>query len=205
MKKIAHIINPVIFNESSALCAPQPVTFETMRAARDFASRSVEVDLYSAQTPEDHPFVPEDFIATRDLDRSVLDFGVFRKKRKLPLIRDILNRLYEASEAEYLIYTNVDISLMPQFYLAVNGFIEEGNDAFIINRRTISSRHKRIEEIPLMYSELGRAHPGHDCFVFKRDVYRGYRLGDVCIGAPFVGRTLLFNLACSAKNFRIFT
>ena len=35
--------------------------------------------------------------------------GDFQKEIKLPLIHDILERLYNASDADYLIYTNVDI------------------------------------------------------------------------------------------------
>lgn len=204
MRTIGHIINPVIVGKSSDLFVAQPITFETMKRARDFARGQVEVTLLTAQYPEDRPLVPEGFRMTPDLDRSVLDFGTFRKPRKLPLLVDIVDRLYAASDAEYLIYTNVDIALMPHFYVTVNQIIEAGYDAFVINRRSITDQFQTIAEIPLMYAEVGRPHVGHDCFVFRREVYPKYKLGAVCIGATWYGRAFLWNLVCQAKNFREF-
>ena len=126
--------------------------------------------------------------------------------RKLPLLVDILDRLYEATNAEYLIYTNVDIGLMPQFYIAVSEFIESGADAFTSNRRTISDRFTSIREIQQMYLEVskGAQHPGHDCFVFRRDVYPQYELGYTCVGMNWIGRTLINSMAHCAKRFKKF-
>ncbi len=203
--KIAHIINPVIVTESSDLFVAQPITFETMRIAQKLAQGDVDVALYSAQYSEDHSIIPKWFQVTPDLDRSILDIGSFQKKRKLPLVKDILNNLYQHSEdADYLIYTNVDIAVMPNFYITVNKLINAGYDAFVINRRSISDRYQSITDIPSMYSDAGESHPGHDCFVFRKDVYPQYRLGSVCIGINWVGRALIYNLACHAKNFKEF-
>ncbi len=204
MRKIAHVVNPVLVDESSDLSLAQPITFETMQSARRFAEGQVEVELYTAQYSEDHPMVPAAFRRTPDLEGSVLDYGHFRKRRKLPILRDILDRLYQATEAEYLIYTNVDIGLQPHFYLALNRFIEAGYDAFVINRRTISDRFTTIEQIPLMYAQIGEPHRGWDCFVFKRDAYPRYKLGTICLGAPRVGLVLLANLIAQADCFKEF-
>lgn len=204
MKKIAHIINPVVVNNSSDLYIAQPVTFETIRIARRNAYDIVNIELFTAQYPEDHKIIPEYFTPTPDLKRSVLDIKNFHKKRKLPLIKDILDRLYEATDADYLIYTNVDIALMPHFYLAVNTIIDAGYDAFVINRRTISNIYKHISELPLMYSEIGKPHPGWDCFIFRRDIYPKFKLGNVCIGATKVGLILLCNLLAFANRFKEF-
>jgi len=205
MRKIAHIINPVIVGPSSDLFVAQPVTFETMKVAREFARGQVEVVFFSAQYPEDRALVPEGFQLTPDLERSVLDLGSFQKRRKYPLLADILDRLYAATDAEYLIFTNVDIAVMPHFYATVNAFIAAGHDAFAINRRTIAAGYHGPAEIPVMYAEAGKKHEGHDCFVFRRDAYPQYRLGAVCTGIPWVGRTLLWNLMCYARNFYVFT
>jgi hypothetical protein len=204
MRKIAHIINPVVVDDSSDLFVAQPVTFRTMSVARDFAQGRAEVRLLSAQYNEDRSVVPSDFELTRDLDRSVLDLGCFRERRKLPLLQDILDRLYEATDADYLIYTNADIALMPGFYLAVDRLIEAGYDAFAINRRTIPAVFTRVADIPLMWAEAGEPHRGHDCFVFRRDAYPRFRLDDLCIGMSFVGRLLIINLACQATHFAQF-
>lgn len=204
MRKIAHIINPVIVEKSSDLYVAQPITFETMKIARKNAAGQVAVDLFTAQYPEDRPLVPDGFQATADLERSVLDLGRFQKKRKLPLLADILDRLYEASDAEYFIFTNVDIGVLPHFYITINALIDANLDAFVINRRTISAEYRRLAEIPLMYAEVGHKHEGHDCFVFRREVYPKYHLGAVCIGIPLVGRVLLWNLIGHAKKFKEF-
>ena len=201
---IAHIINPVIVNNSSDLFIAQPITFETMRAAKEFAKNEVDVSLFSAQYAEDYPIIPDFFSKTVDLDRSILDMGSFNKQRKLPLIKDILDRLYAASDADYLIYTNVDIALQPHFYVAVKKIIEFGYDAFIINRRTISKKYTKIDQIPFMYAAVGDGHPGYDCFVFKRNLYDKFYLGNACIGADWIGKIITANLVCFSNKFNPF-
>jgi hypothetical protein len=205
MLKIAHIINPVKVPETSDLFTAQPITFRTMKTAQELAvQQGLDVTLWTTQFPEDKPIVPDYFLETNDLDRSMLDVGDFEVKRKLPLMGDILDRLYEASDADYFIYTNVDIALLPHFYLAVARIIETGYDAFVINRRTISRKFQDIQDIPLMYSRMGITHQGYDCFVFKRAIYPKYKLGLACIGMVHVGRVLIYNLAAYATQFKIF-
>jgi len=205
MRKIAHIINPTIVSEESDLFIAQPITFATMQHAQAFAKEQIDVQLYTAQYSEDHPLVPEGFRTTPDLERSVLDFGSFAQQRKLPLIKDILDRLYAVSDADYFIYTNVDIALQPHFYLAVNQIIEQGIDAFVINRRSIPTDYQRPAQIPLMYAQVGTKHGGHDCFVFPRAAYPRYRLGKTCIGMSRIGAVLLVNLFYNATRFQEFT
>jgi hypothetical protein len=205
MRKIAHIINPVKMGLESDLAVAQPITFETMRIAKEYAQDTVEVELYSAQFAEDRTLVPHHLVMTPNLQRSVLDIGTFQIQRKLPLIKDILDRLFEATQADYLIYTNVDIALMPHFYVAVNHFIDSGYDAFAINRRIISKAYHRIEDIPAMFAQVGQIHPGYDCFIFKRSVYHEYQLGAACIGTKHIGKVLLLNLWQYATNFAVFT
>lgn len=204
MRQIAHIINPVIVDESSDLFFAQPITFETMKRAKEFAKEHVGVTLFSAQYPKDRSFVPEGLQVTPDLDRSVLDLGTFNKPRKLPLLKDILDRLYEESGADFLVYSNADIALMPYFYVSVNSIIDEGYDAFVINRRTISKRYNNVNQVYLMFAQAGEQHPGYDCFVFKRSLYPSFRLGSACIGANWIGRVLITNLICHSVKFRVF-
>lgn len=201
MIKLAHIVNPVIVPPSSDLYIAQPITFETMRIAQAFAADRLTVSLFSAQYAEDRSIVPDDFQCTPNLDRSVQDVGLFQKLRKLPLIVDLLDRLYAATDADYLIYTNVDIALMPSFYLTVKGAIDQGYDAFAINRRTISKTYSNLSEIPLMFASVGTPQGGHDCFIFCRDVYPKYLLGNACIGAAKIGKVMLLNLMIHGKNF----
>lgn len=205
MRTIAHIVNPIAVEPPSDLCIAQPITFETMLQARRFAQERVNVQLLTAQYAEDRCMIQPGFERTPDLDRSVTDLRPFLRQRKLPILRDILDRLYAASpQAEYLIYTNVDIALTPGFYLAIDRLLEAGFDALVINRRTLSSRYANVENIPLMWADPGETHPGHDCFIFRREVYPRYRLDEVCIGVNFIGRALVLNLASHAKQFKEF-
>ncbi len=204
MISIAHIINPVKVDDSSDLFLAQPITFETMRTAKKHAAADVDITFYAACYPEDTDIVPVDFNTLPPLTRSVMDIREFKVKRKLPLLKDILDSVYAASFAQYIIYTNVDIALLPQFYNAVNRFISQGYDAFVINRRTITTKYKSIAEIPFMVAEIGQSHNGYDCFVFKRQLYPQFQLGNICIGTAWVGRALLANIVTYADKFKEF-
>lgn len=200
----AHIINPVIVGPQSDLYIAQPITFESMRRAKAAAAPGIEVELYTAQYSEDRDLVPHDFTMTSDLERSVMDFGRFVETKKLPLIRDILDRLYESSSAEYFIYTNVDIALQEYFYTAVQEIIDSGIDGMVINRRTITDKYTSVYELPQMYAESGESHYGYDCFIFRRDIYPRFDLGNTAIGLMAVGAILMMNIICFSKSFKEF-
>lgn len=204
MRKISHIINPFTVGPSSSHFVAQQITFETMKIAKEFAHGQVDVMLYYTKFYDESTCIPDGFVKTPDLTRSILDIATFKEKRKLPLIKDILDRLYENTDAEYLIYTNVDIALMPHFYVSVNQLIEQGDDAFTINRRTIPEIFNRLQDIPLMYSQIGKVHSGSDCFVFKRNCYPDFFLGTACIGTGRIGKILLANVVCHAKKSKNF-
>lgn len=201
MIRIAHIVNPVKAPAGSELSVVQPITFESMRIARDFA-QEVGIELFSVSYPEDHEIIPGYLKKTPDLGRSVRDLAPYANKKKLPFIKDILERLYDATDAEWLIYTNADIALMPQFYQAVAYFIRSGHDAILINRRRISRGYHSVSELPLMYSDIGGSHPGYDCFVFHRDLLSGFVLDDICIGVPFIEVSLLHNIISGASHLK---
>lgn len=202
--KIAHVVNIFTPDYRSDLYVAQPITLASMRVAAEFAKEQVEVVLYSAHVKEDEMQVPGCFSHTAPLTRTVGDVASFAKTRKLPLIHDILAALYNATDADYLIYTNNDIILQPSFYQAVMQIIEKGHDAFIINRRRIPAIYNKVEDLPQIWAETGKKHPGFDCFVFKRDIFLQLQLGHICIGAPFFEVTLAHNLFCFARNFRLF-
>lgn len=201
---IAHIVNPFIVSESSDLFTAQPITFESMRIAQEFVKDKVDVNLFSANYKEDDAFVPKYLKNTRNLVSSTLNYPNKRFTKKLPFIKDILNNLYESSDADYFIYTNVDIGLMDNFYLAVSDFINKGYDAFSITRRTIPACYKAVSDLPLIYNDYGKPHLGWDCFVFRRELYPNFKLGNVFIGAPGVGRVLLCNMTRFGDQFACF-
>lgn len=207
MKKLsfAHIINPFTTSPAHSLHFAMQVTTLSMERARDFSQKQVDVEFFSAQFPEDLSAVPAGFSATPNLTRSLRDVHQNTTSPKLPFLVDILNALYAASSAEYLIYSNLDIALMPNFYETIQAIAHTGHDAFVINRRTISNKYRSTAELPLMYAEPGELHRGWDCFIFRRELLPRLKLDLVCIGAPLVGLILYANLAVHAQNFREFT
>jgi hypothetical protein len=198
--KIAHIINPVKVPATSDLYVAQPVTFRSIQVARDFALNEVDVALYAIGYPEDHEIMPPHFTVLPDLKRSVLDLHPFSRAKKLPLIADILQALNRATDADYLIYSNADIALMPHFYTTVALELQKGADALIINRRGLSAQYKSVNDLPAMYADEGVPHPGYDCFVFKRQLTDKFILAGICIGIPFSEVTLTHNLIAFARQ-----
>jgi hypothetical protein len=207
MVKIAHIVNPVAVSPKSDLFVAQPIVFESMRVAKQIANQQgIFVEQYAAQFPEDEVFSQQYLPTTPNLQRSILDLGSFKISRKLPLLVDILDRLYRVSEdCDYLVYSNVDITLMPYFYVTIAQLTQQGYDALVVNRRTIPAKYNQPSSLALMYAEVGKKHAGHDCFIFRREAYPNYRLENVIIGASLVGVTLLVNLICNAQKFKEFT
>lgn len=204
-RTFAHIVSPVKVGPSSDLHIAQPVTFESMRVARDLAAASsTSVELCAVNFPEDDEIVPPFFRRGEHLKRSVLDVATFSIPRKLPLIKDILDSIVVKSEADYIIYSNVDIGLLPHFYSSVASIIDEGHDAFMITRRTLSKQYTEVSQLWRMYADIGDRHSGNDCFIFRRAAYADYYFGDACIGARVFAKVLGLNLILHAKSFRHF-
>lgn len=201
---IAHIINPVQVSPKSDLYIAQPITFQSLLVAKEFAKTQLSIALYTAQFDEDKKIIPAGFCQTDSLTRSILDLQKFKEKKKLPLLKDILFKLYENSQAEYFIYSNVDIGVMPHFYLSIKSIIELGYDCFSINRRDLPNVYDNTNQLPLIYSAQGKPHPGHDCFVFKKAIFEKFVHCEVCLGMPNVGKYILFNLLTFAKKMKVF-
>lgn len=205
MATLAHIINPVSATDNAELHRIQQITFSSVLKAKTYSEKDIDVKLYTSQYNDARASVPSDFIITKDLTQTVASLFLFKKPRKLPLIKDILDNLYESSDADYLIYTNLDICLMPQFYTAVNDYITKGHDAFVINRRRIPSKYDSASQLDEMYSEIGGVHIGYDAFVFKRSLYKKFIMKNICLGIPKAGNDLFYNIFCFAENPELFT
>jgi len=204
MHSISHIINLFQPAETSDLKLAQEVTIASMIRAKNDCKNSSKIQLLSAQTEEDRKIVPPEFIVTKSLTRDVSNLATLDGEMRLPILKDILDRAYNESEAEYLIFSNVDIGVQPHFYDAVNWLIEQGHDAFMINRRRIPEKFNSVDQLDEMLAEKGKKHPGFDCFVFKRELYPKFSLAEVCIGVPFIEITLSQNLFCFAENPKVF-
>jgi len=197
---LAHIVNPVKVKESSDLYHAQPITFRSMLGAKEYVEKRFEISLFTTQFEEDRVVIPAGFEILENLQRSIIDVNTNLKGRKLPLITDILSVLEKNSTADYFIYTNADIGLMPFFYKYVAQKISEGHDALVINRRRVNSGYTKVEQLPEIYADLGASHPGFDCFVFKRELLQKFVLGDICVGISFIGVALAHNIFSFAEK-----
>ncbi len=199
--KIVHIVGPVKVPKNNNLFSAQPITFESMKRAQVHVKKSpIEVILCTTQYDEDKEIIPDYFHQLSNLNRSVESINPSLKGRKLPLIKDILEKTNELSDVDYIIYTNVDIAVMPNFYETIHEYIHLGHDAIIVNRRRISNKYSSKEELPLMYAELGKSHPGFDCFIFKKKLLNQLILDEICVGIPFLEVSLLHNLLAFAEK-----
>jgi len=186
----------------SDLFIAQPITFHSMKVAREHVNVA-KVNLLTTQYPEDREIIPEYMTILKDLNAEMKDYHQFKVHRKLPVIREIFSRLKDQA-GDYCIYSNVDISVRPDFYQFVCEKIEKGYDAFVINRRTISQDYTSIEQYEAMCAEEGSSHPGFDCFIFKKELLDRFELGDAGLGANWIGRVIITNLIVHAEKFEIF-
>ena len=128
-------MNPVKVPERHELYTAQPITFASIDNAKNFTTKSnVEIVVASTQYSEDKTVIPINILQLSDLTRTVNDINANLSSRKFPLIQDILNKSKEVEGTDYLIYTNIDIGLMPYFYNTIIGYIEKGHDAIIVNK-----------------------------------------------------------------------
>jgi hypothetical protein len=198
--KFIHVTSPVKVQEDRDLFFAQPVTFETFKIARAFSAPFLSIEQCTVQFEEDREVVPGHIRILDNLVKSILDVGDFAFK--YPFIKEILDTTYNSSVGyDYIIFSNVDISLMPYFYNSVFELIKRGHDAIIINRRSITDKYRTKKDLPLMWAEVGETHPGWDCFVFKRNLYPKFHLEKGVIGAVSSGRILFYNLMFHAEHF----
>lgn len=200
MIQLVHIINPVKVNKNSDLFIAQPITFGSMIAAKNHSKQKEQILQCTTQYEEDVEFIPAEFTKLSNLNKSVIDVNSLLKGRKLPLINDILQKIQEVENCDYCVFSNVDIALMPQFYDVVFYNIKKGHDAIVINRRRLNNEYSSVEELPLMYSDLGKSHPGFDCFVFKKELMNSFILDEICVGVPFLEAALVHNIFSFANN-----
>lgn len=197
--RIAHLINP--YPTAGEDARIQSKTIESIGTALSLARKACDVDLISFVSEHDFQCVPKISASHVVLEQSIAEF-VDANKPNLPLFGEIVNRARNNCNAhDFLIFTNMDICLQPYFYLEVHRLIARGFDAFVINRRTI--RKSQINDRSLLnsYQSFGESHPGHDCFVFRRDLLDVFYLLNHCIGAGFCFRPLLLNMILFSDNF----
>ena len=215
--KIAHVLNPFKCGKDnpSYLYYAQPITFKTMRNAQlEAKNKNIDVELYAANFPEDDKIIPKYFIKLPHLKKSTKKlFPRISGKKKLPIIQEMLNLTFKHSNADYIIFTNTDIGVQKNFYIAINDLIKKNNyTSFVINRRDIRKKENGIrlthkdEHINIIYNLIksGRKHPGKDCFIMRRDLIKKINFNNMFTGYPPWGHTLHRKLRQISKKHEIF-
>ncbi len=213
-RRLAHIISVTEIDESkkpSYLHIAQPVTIKSMLVAQKAAAQTVDVELFAIKHKAEKVNLPEGFGWAKDIDLYAWEYidGLreFHPHKPLPRLCDILEGLYNVSDAEFFIYTNVDIGLYPNFYLYVNHLIDQGLDGFCINRRTIEKEFQGVlideTNFELCYLQNGTLHGGVDCFIFKRSILPLFTLNHVFVGYPPIGKVLRSQIQLHSRNFHM--
>jgi hypothetical protein len=192
----SHVVNPFVTAPDSEHGRAQRITFAALRrAVEEGTRRGVAVEVLGAVFPEDAAAVEPPARAVPDLRRRVNDVAALGCRAPYPLFHDILQVAAEHGLGSYVIFTNMDICPQPYFYVALERMIGGREDAaFVIPRRTISSRFTEPGQLAEMYAEAGKAHEGFDCFVFPRAWIGRLDLGALCIGIPNFDLALIQNL-----------
>lgn len=174
-----------------------------MQTAR-FQVKDSVIGFYALTFPEDEGYAPDEFKNITLPNRSIRDVLSNQKLRKLPLLKDLLEAAYKSTKAEYIIFTNVDIAVQPNFYEFVLTKIKAGEDSFMINRRRIPFGNFTPEDLLQLYPIKGKSHPGFDCFVFRRELIPQMKLGEICTGIPFIEATLAHNLYALSRSCTLY-
>lgn len=201
---INHVVNFTEDRLDSDLYIAQPITMFSLEKAKryaeqmgDFVNVKHQVVTVSGETVNVRYCKEFD---RKTIDKTIRDIPGFDSFKPLPLLADVLQFLKDNDDDEYVVFTNADISLKPDFYTYVSAKIREGYDALVINRRTVSKLYSSTDEYDEIISDFGEAHPGFDCFVFKVAALKKMQLGRILIGVHLIGRVLLWNLFKYSDN-----
>jgi hypothetical protein len=206
---LVHLINPFRSPPGSEHDVAQRMTMASIRRAKAYAEqRGVEVDVVATCYAEDVAAVEPPARLLPLLSRSVQDVAPLKPVRKLPLIDELIKIGGQHGYGEYLIFTNIDITLQPYFYYHVARLIKRVRryaPVFLINRRVIPVVTTDPEQICKAYPVRGHGHIGTDCFVFPKQWTQRLDLGNLCIGSASFDSCLAASLdLISGYRMRVF-
>lgn len=173
-----------------------------MRRAYFSKNERYQLEFFFAAFEEDKQCLPNDFGQYIELKRSSNDY-FSNSKLKLPLIGEIIDGILSHSHSDYIIYSNVDISLMPNFYKRISELINEGYDAIIVNRKNIAEGNYSSKNLEAIYNLPSKYHPGFDCFVCHRALLQNFNFENIFIGVPFIGIAFAHQIFAKSKKYKL--
>jgi len=200
LRRYVHLCNPYEKGRTRTEILTQSVTYAAMHRAREFGPNNKPgVEFLGGVLPGDEAYSAEHFDRTFQLQRSAHDVKAFGTERPLPLLFDILGGAKD-SGGDFVVFTNVDICPVPHFYQSIEGLLNRGFDALVINRRTITGWPVDPGLIDLMAMDPGRPHEGYDCFVFRREALAQFVTNHAVVGTGGVMQSLIYNLVATSQR-----
>jgi len=198
---VMNIFQPTFKEGTSSLVLNR--TLQSMKIAS--ANSPLPLSLVNVQEDVEDDCTPEGFRRGTPVTRSSATEYPDLAQRRLPFVFDIIDAGAEtAGPDDYLIYTNADICLRPQFYGFVKNIISRGFDAFVINRRDMDADLLFDDLHHLAEFDQGWAHTGFDCFVFRRSLLLHLERAMCCVGVRYIGWAVFANLLMKAERFALF-
>jgi len=191
--KIVHVINLY-----SPLDETQNNVLESMHEAIR-KEGAQDVTLIAAVHPKDVHIVPYFFDGYYTLNKFY--------DGRLPIFQEILDgALIARSDFDFLIYTNADIILDPDFYCSVKNILRDAPyDVVTIDRKTIPKNTTMDQIFKREIPGKIRQHPGTDCFIIAREVVKKVNTGNSFIGAYGFANGVMIQMyyfASHTKRFR---
>lgn len=103
-------------------------------------------------------------------------------------------------EVDYVVLSNPDISVAPDFYNRVARYASSRAKSLNIHRETIPDVDGEIAQFQLLPAET-IAHEGSDCFVFCPEEATRFVLGKLVIGMSPIDDVLLINMKLQNESF----
>ena len=189
--KVLHLINPYAVNDAHQRSIME-LTLKSIEDAICFCTSAIEIQVLAITDEQEQVNLPATFIHRAVPLKKIGAVNATLQQLPYPLIQNLIDEAFK-EQFDYLIYTNMDIILLPHFYRFLADTIP-ANDAVVINRRRIAQR-KPVPSLAEIQAELGWSHPGFDCFVVKRSVLEQFDFKEICIGVPFLESAFVHQIA----------
>lgn len=197
MMLFTHIFAPYSLAASSLAAAEVGIVYESWQlAAARAARKGMEIDFLACTFAEDQSAVPGFARASSPLRHYALDT---RTGSHLPTVGEVWEKAFAEGNGSFVVFTNVDIGLQPDFYLKVHALLSKFEKEHAMQGLTSPTtvlEFTRVQSVALRPGEAipsldavlaapaGR-HPGHDCFVVPRArIPEQLRTGGLVLGMP---------------------
>lgn len=154
------------------------------RAQMASSTPDIAVAVYKDALADVHAHCGDSILLLSLLNRSSRRFEALKDSPALPAVTDILERAWHETQSEYLVYTDPDVCVAPEFFNAVESTIADGAQAYCVTG-----------------SDQPMTDP--DCLVIRRDFLMTLKSRDVLAGVRRSTLGLLAGCMAHAPDFRI--